>query len=490
MAISSIIDTSNKVPGPYIKVTLGVGRRSPGAAPIKVLVVGNKTSAGSAAVNTRTLIASKDDARTQFGAGSELFMLCQAALKVFPTVTLYGLVVTESAGALGTRDLVFGGGPATSAGTVEVWVGGRRTVAAIAVGDTATVVGASVAAAINAMTDWPVTAANAAGTVTVSSKNKGPRANFIKVRSLMTGGAAITHTPVNAYLINGATSDDPQGALDAIAGERFHYIVAPYSDSTNLVKFETHIDGQAQPETGVRERCIFASLDTLANTVTLSDAINAKRGQLDWHYNSEQTPGEIAAADAALLAKELASDRAKNTDGKILDGIDPQYALADKPLNSELVTALNNGITPIDHDGSRCFIVRHITNYSTDANAQPDFSVLDVQNVEVADFIADDIELNFSSEFAEYKLDNDPPQGETPEPKTATPSSIKAWIYSRLATYAAGGSGPLLLSRVPELKDEIVVEIDSIADGRANAVIPIDVVARFHQFAAEVRHVG
>lgn len=488
MAISSVIDPSNKVPGSYIKVTLGVGRRSPGSGAIKILIVGNKTSAGTVAVETPTQFFSKDDLRTLSGAGSELFLMGAAALKAYPNAELWLIAVT-AAGTAATGSIVFTG-TATAAGSVEVWIGGRRVVVSVAIGDTADDVGTAVAAAINAEGDWPVTAANVTGTVTVTAKNTGPRGNFISLRTAKTDAGGIAHTALNTYLSSGATSDDPQNALDAVASERYHYIVSPYSDSTNVPKFETHVDTGAAPEVGIRQHFWYGSIDTLGNATTLSDAVNAKRGRLCWHYNADDTPGEIAAAVAALHANKLAADRARNMDGEVVTGLRPQNSSADKPLNSELVSALNNGILPLDHNGAEVYVVRSITNYSTDALGNPDYSVLDTAKSEVPDFIADALVQNFASEFQGFKLDNDPPAGTLPEPLTATPSSVRAWAFSILKTYAAGGSGPLLLQNVDELAEQLVAEIDGAAEGRMNLVVPCDVVERFHQLAGDVRQSG
>lgn len=490
MAITSVIDTSNKVPRAYIRVSLGVGRRSPGSAAIRVLLVGNKLAAGTMAVDTPVQAFSRDDARTYAGAGSELFMMAAAAFAAFPNVELWLLAVTESVGAAASSNAIKFTGTASASGTVQVWVGGRRCVARIASGDTATDVGAAVAAAINAQTDWPVTAANTTGTVTVTAKQKGPRGGFIRLRSLQTDGAGLSHTAVNELLSGGTTPDDPQGALDAIASTRFHYIVTADSDSTNVPKFKTHCEGLAEPETGIRQHFWYASIDTLGNATTLSDAVNAKRGRLVWHAGADDTPGEIAAATAAVHANRFAADRARNMDGETVPGLRPQYSAADKPLNSELVSALNNGIMPLDHDGTTVRIVRSITNYSTDAVGNPDYSVLDTAHSEVPDFIADALEQNWLSEFQGFKLDNDPPQGEITESGVATPKTIKAWAYGILTTYAAGGTGPLLLQNVEAYKDQVVVELDSEAQGRANLVVPVDVVERFHQLAGDVRQVG
>ena len=490
MAIASIIGTDNKVPGVYLKVSLGVGARSAGSAAMGLLLVGNKTAGGSAAVDTVKSLFSKDDARNEFGAGSELFMMAQAAFKANPSVTLSGVAVTESVGSQATGTITFTAGPATADGTVEVWIGGRRVVAAVADTDTITTAAAAVAAAINAETDFPVTAGAAVGVVTVTAKQAGTKSNAITLRTLLTGATGIAHTALSTTLTGGTTLDDPQSALDSVAATRYHLIAASDDDAVNLAKYKAHVDAGAEPLVGLRQRFVAGSVDTLGNTTTLSDALNAERGQIVWQAGSDDTPAEIAAASAAQHIVQVQSDRAAPVDGVVIPGLRPPNDSADKPLNTELASALNNGITPLDYSGSEVFFVRAITNYSTDSAGNPDAGVLDVSKVEVPDFIADQLQANFLARFGGFKLDNDPDQGDFVEPKVATPSSVKDFIFEILKNHGAGGSGVLLLSDVEANKPLLATELDSAAVGRVNAVVPLDVVEGFHQGAFDIQQVG
>ena len=60
--LTSIVDTSNKVPRAFVRVALGAGPRSPGSSAMKILLIGSKTSTGTAAVTTKYQIAGPDDA--------------------------------------------------------------------------------------------------------------------------------------------------------------------------------------------------------------------------------------------------------------------------------------------------------------------------------------------------------------------------------------------------------------------------------------------
>lgn len=60
MTLASVIPSSNKVPGTFLKVSLGVGPRSSGASPRHVVLVGNKTTSGSMALLTEVDCFSED----------------------------------------------------------------------------------------------------------------------------------------------------------------------------------------------------------------------------------------------------------------------------------------------------------------------------------------------------------------------------------------------------------------------------------------------
>lgn len=483
-ALSSIIGTSIKVPGAFVKVTLGVGPQSAAAGAKKVLLFGNKTSAGTATVETVYQITSKDQARELFGPGSELHLMAKYALAAYPAITLYAIPITASGGVAANDDIVVSG-TATADGVYEVTVLGETIQIQIDSGMTATQAGDAIEAGINAMAEWPLTASNTTGTVTLTAKHAGPRGNHLRVKSEGTV-AGLTATHLDGYLASGATSDDPQNALDAVASTRYQLLVAPYQDATNLADFKAHITALAEPGEGKRGRYIAASIDTLANTTTVATGLNDARGQVFWHYNGWEPPAIVAAVCAAETAEAYERDRAANTDGLFLRGLKPQPASSDKPTFTELNSALNNGISPLDHDGSLVSLVRNVTSRSQASGGAPDFAVIDVHYVEVADAIGDDVLVNFANTFADFKLDDDV-EGEVPAPGVATPATIRDFIFSRLKFYAAGGGGPLWLSNVDGLASELVVERDLVAAGRVNASIPIDPVELLHQGAFDVR---
>lgn len=486
MALRSIIPVNFKVPGTFIKVSLGVGPRSSGAEARQVVLIGNKTDDGTMALLTETDCLSLDDARALTGAGSELFTLTSAVFDANSSATLKLIAIAE-AGTAATGTAVFAG-TATSGGTIGVSVLGQEVEVGYSAGDTADDV--ALLASLAVQPDWPVTAAATTATVTFTAKQKGDRGNFIAVRVRVIDGAGITVTPPSGgYLTAGATSDDPEPALDVLGAVRRRYVVAPYSDATQLAKFRAHVDDQEEPLVGHRKWAIFGSLGTLGATTTLTTGLNFPRLQCAWQEGSDQTPGMLAAGLAAKRALEESTDVAHNFDNDVIPGLKPHADRSKIPTANELDSALNNGITPLTSTNSGdVIIVRSITTKSQDQNGLPDFRVLDTQKVTVTDEIGDRCETQYGDRFAGFKADNDPPDDEIPPPGVCTPALCKDLAFEILL----GAEDELLLARgsTMQRQNEILFELSTQSPGRFNGVLPIDVVELAHQFAIDVRQVG
>lgn len=483
-ALTSIVDTSYKLPRAFLQVSFGVGPRSPGSAAMRILLTGNKTSSGTAANAELKAIFGADDAKTYFGAGSELHLMAKALFKAFPTATAYAIAIA-TAGTAATGTITFTGGPASAAGTVSVWVLGEKITVDVASGDSITTIAAAVSAAINQKTDWPVTASPAVGVVTVTAKNTGPRGNRISLRTQLSGATGVSHTPLTGFLSSGATYDSPQTALDAVVSERYHFIVAPYFTATELTIYKSHVGTQAQPIQGRRQHVVWSSPDTLATAITLADTLNSVRMRGAWYEDGDDTPAMIAAAYAGFMASRLSADRATNLDYEVIPGLKDQYALDDVPTEGEMNSALNNGLTPLYGKGGEVKIVRAITTYHLDTAGNDDFSVMDIHYADAPDFLADKLEGNHYSQWKGFKLAPDTAEGAPPDTKVATPKSIRGWIAGQVKE-----EENKLFVNVDALAEQIVVEIDPTARGRVNAFIPLDCVELYHQFAAEVAQTG
>ncbi len=492
------------VPGFYSEILFAQGPASSGSLSYPVLLMGNKTSAGSATTNTviygpDTAVPCTSEAEViaLFGAGGELHRMARKFWAINQSTPLYFLAVTASGGtaASGTITLV---NAATAAGTLRVWVGDEFCDVAIASGDSITAIGDALVVAVNANLHWPVTAANGAGTVTFTAKIAGPRGNLIRIGSqiITTGTIATTSSPTaQTALTSGATLDTWTPAHTTIAATRYYYIVPAAVDATSLGLVKTQVDLMALPVTGLRQRVVFGSVDTIANTITLATGINAARNECVWHYLSDWTPAEIAAHVTAAyalgeapIAMRVNWDSYGTQNGEVWN-LKPARAASAVPTRTQIKQALNNGITPIATIGSRAtYIVMRATTRSLNG-ATPDYRIRDAHKVTVCDRWADDAGVKIGAIMRNKTIGNDPAIGaKPPGPTVLTPRVVKASIVRLVRDW---GEGELdLLQNSEDIIANTLVIREASPSTRMSARVPLQPCDLAHQVGLLVEQVA
>ena len=233
-----------------------------------------------------------------------------------------------------------------------------------------------------------------------------------------------------------------------------------------------------------------------ASVSSIATSLNAARMRLNWHYNADQTPGEIAAACAAaklwgdgaaggvVLGEEAYA--ASNLNGCTVLDITPQVAIADQPLDTEIEDVLNYGVTPLTPSVAvpgHCKIVKSVTTRALDALANPNYAVHDTSKVTVSDYLADKVEADVGTEFASKNLAAEPSDGSGPTHRSVIfPSHVRAFIGKILYELEALG----LLTNVDACDEDLVCEIDTENPSALLVEIPAEVVPHFHGFYGRV----
>lgn len=481
------IASSIKSPGIFLEVLFGVGAASAADAPVDVLIVGHQLPTATATANTVFAANSPDDVADVCGAGSEIHLMAKAAFKANPTVTLYVLPLAEPGGGTAATESIVFSGTASADGTVTVMIRGESIEVAVPSGTTAAQAAALIETAIEDQTDWPVTASVATATVTITAKTKGTRGNNITCGSSGTvGGLTITHI-AGTTLSGGATADTITTAVANIAPTTYDRIAVAHDDATTLGTWRTALRTQAGPTIGSRQQLVFASRDTYANVVTLATGRNEARMQCVWHYASDDTPAEVAAAVAAHRANAESIDRAHPFSvqhGDVIVGLRPQRSEADWPTTTELMNALNNGVTPLQvlADGT-VGIHRGITTRSLDALSNPNYAVLDTSKVTVPDFIADELAVNWPSFVVENQKLASTEDNDELVPGVTNLAGVKSWVMGILEKW-----DPEYLDAVAEA-DVTVTRATSPA-GRVRSVIELRPVDGLYQNDTTIRQVA
>jgi len=493
------IPANYATPGDFMQLSFGVGQAGIGTGQYAALLIGNMTSSGSATHSTVVYgpsstvpMQSETDVIALFGPGSELHRMWRRFRRVNTTTPLYAIATSDSGGTASSTTIVLATN-ATANATLRVWHGDDVCDSTIVSGDTPTTAGDKLVIAINNKTEWPFTAANATGTVTLTSKCKTPRANELRVKAaivLPTGTIAMTVTPndTSTAFTSGATEDSWTTALATILPTRYYYIVSPSTNlsGTNFDDLVTQVLSQALPATGIRQRVIAASVDTQANasTVAANSGINNPRVQISQLYKSEWTAGEMAAQKAAVLAtfegvrwsynfRDFGKGTVGDVDTNQFWKINAPFTQSAWPTATSIETGLNNGIEPIgvvSSTGGTYETWSTTTKHKNGTNF--DYRARSSHVVSVLDRWADELGQAAAERFGAKSLIDDPKNGEpVPDPNVVYPRLIKNLIFEKLNKYAN-----VYFKNVEVIKAAVDVQRDTDNNNRLGWRIPARVV--------------
>lgn len=490
------VPLSMKRPGSYVQVVFGASPNGAGGNTRYVLLLGNKTTAGTATADTEeVLLTSAEDARTYFGEGSELHLMAKAAFQMAPAAALKAIAVTAASGGVAATGTITVANTATASGTATFWIHGVEIPVAIVVGDTVATQTTNITAAINAKSpDLLVTASGNTGTgvITITARHVGTRGNFITLRKKVADVGGSTYTLSGANLSGGTGTDTLTAALDTAARSRHHYYALASVDTTALQAVQTQLDTMAGPLVGKRQQAIYATHASLGTATTQAEALNEERMQGLWAYQFETPPCVIAAAWAAMRSVAESRSYSVELSLKNFDVVDLWPAVKPPPneanycTNSTANSALDVGLTPLQvQEGTgHPYVVLSITTHSNDSSGNPDTRTLTTNYVTVTDAVADEFEAWFSSTFPDTKLRDDVTSGDDAlPPNTTTPGFVKSMWHSKTRELFEN------LGHIDNLDEDYESWAFNRASGNANrinATIPITPAAWFTQISARI----
>lgn len=486
-----------RVPLFYAEVNAGV---PPYSGTSRLLLIGRKLAGGSATSAVPRNLGSSDPT-TLFGAGSMLADMAAAARWHNPVGEIWALPVADPAGVAATGTVVIAG-TATAAGTLVRYIAGERVAVSVAVGDTATVVGAALAVAIargftkygRAMSH-PVTAVNVTGTVTLTARHLGTEGNSIRLESGLDGDevdpAGLTITIASATLTGGTGDVDMAVALAALGAEPFDWIAGPYASLTQLNAVRDFLSdsgaGRWSPTVSLDGHYITYLNGNLAALTAFGAARNDPHTTIKGGLNYPNTPWLHAAIDGAIVAfsKNLgralseAVEIARPLQTLVKQGLRGPKATVDQWKLSDRDSLYRNGIAAdvVRADG-QVAIDRMVTSYLTNSWGQPDITFLDIETLAIAAYVKRYLKTYITSLYPRHVLKDENPrrmQG------VVTPAQIKGAILH--AYQELGGAG--LVEKFDLFAQYLIVE-RSADPNRVNAYLPVDVANQFRVFAANI----
>lgn len=488
------VPISRKLPGVYLQVVFGASPNGAGGGTRKVLLLGNKTSSGSATVDVdKVLLTSVDDAVTYFGSGSELHLMAAAAFQMAPAATIEAIAVTEAAGTKGVMTITVANA-ATGSGTARFYIHGVEIAVAVLSGDSANTIATNINNEINAKgSQLNAVATVVAPVVTITARHNGTRGNLIKVRKTIDASiTATTFTLSGSALSTGSGVDSLTAALAVAAATRSHYYALANVDTTAIQAVQTQCDTMAGPLVGKRQVFVWASHDTLGTATTQAEALNEERGQCLWAYNYETLPCVIAAAWTAMRSVAEADNISVNLSSFNPSAVDLWPAVKPPPSEGNWCTdtnanaALDVGLTPLQvREGDKHpFIPLSITTHSNDSLGNPDTRTLTTNYVQVPDLFADDLAAWVPSTFPNMKLRADQASGDDPlPPNVTTPGIVRAmWFDVARRDYENAGH----INDLDTDGESWAFNLTSGAPSRLSATIPITPAPWFYALSGKI----
>ncbi len=445
-----------KVRGIYVEQDITLANHSLPSGARRIMVIGQRTNSGSIAQKVAKQCFSGLEAAGYWGNGSMIALMIDAILKKNPYVEVWGVALDDNAGGVAATGTFTITGPSTASGSIRAFIGDQYVDVAIANAATPTDVAAAMKAAINAKVDFPVTADNVAGVLTVTSKFKGLCANDIPLSAELTAATGIACAVVQ--MAAGATNPSVQDALDIVAGARYHIIVTPFNNQADLTTLKTHIDtvsGWNNPRACIG---VYATNGVLATTTTLAGQVNSERIVNPYVRYTTATkrrePSWIAAAIAA--ADEAARKLSDPVIDRDLSNI-PVPDVADRFVYTEEQSCLTNGVAPITIGaGETPTLKRMPTTKSKDANNQA--VLIDLHKITAMDYARDALIADLAAK-APKKIKRTPP---------ATKDVIKSIALDVAFRCQEAG----ILDNVADYKDLFLVEEDLQNAGQINISMP------------------
>lgn len=463
----------NQIPAnlrlPGVRVEFDASRASTGTPAIshKLLVMGQRLSTGTVAQAIPTRVTNDGTAEDAFGRGSMLAEMLKAARKANPYIELWGIALDEAVAGVKAAGKLSVTTTGTSAGTLNIYIGGRRVRVAVAAAATATAIATSIIAAINADTTLPVTAiVNAVNAyeVDLTCRWKGETGNNIDLRlnhytgEVLPIGVAVAITAMAA----GTANPDITTAIAGFGPEWWNYIVMPWMDTTSLNTLAAEMVSRWGAMRALDGIVFAAHRGTHGATAGFGAARNDYTISCMGTGLSPTAPWIWAAVNAAVAADSLSNDPARPLRTLDLPGI-LAPAVQARFTDEERNLLLFDGISTYDSrtDGTVA-IEMQITMYQKNAANVEDDSWLKVQTLSINSY------LRFArrariSRFARFKLAKDGTQFD-PAQQIVTPLTIRLELLALFRELEFKG----LVEGFEQYKRDLVVTIDPDNPSRVN----------------------
>lgn len=476
---------------PVVAIEVDASQASAGEGlAYKALLIGQKSSAGSAAANSVHLVTSVEEVVTLAGQGS---MLHRMAIKWFAnnsyTPCYIGVLEDDSGGTAASKTATITG-TTTAAGTIHMYVDGKYVPVSVPSASDATATGELVEAALNADADLPIgTAVNTAGAVAIPFKHKGLVGDDLDIRFNVNSGesfpAGITSIAVTAP-ISGATNPSLTSLIAALGDDWYQVIVHPYTDATSLTAIETEMADRYGPMRAIDGVAITGAAGDHATLIALGATRNSPHSVIvaPPGENPLELPCEIAAAVGARVAYAAEIDPARQFTSLSLSGISAP-AGADLFTWSNRDAQLHSGIATTRVVGGVVQIEKMITTYQLNGAGAADDAYLYVNTMLSLLKFRYDVRTRIQVRFPRHKLADDGVRLGSGQ-AVVTPKVMRAEMVALYLQEEAAG----LVENSAAYAESMVVERNVTNRNRLDMVLYPDFINQLDVVAVRISFVG
>ena len=469
------------------------------------LIIGTMLSTGAAIPDVPIPVPSQADARQLFGYGSMLDGMVQFFTQNNFSQELWVVPIKEASAGVAAGGSITVTTPSTAAGTLPVYISGRRVQVFVAAGEPINTTATNIAAAINADPSMPVIAVATTADVALTCKWKGVEGNEIDVRFAYGGllaaeqvpiglGLTIANVPVGGIggkLTGGTGTVDITAALANLGDEIYEYVAIGYTDSTSLALAETEYGFSDIGRWGWARQLyghLFAAKigavttgDDTGYTDLLEYGPSNNSGVLSIMAIEAEAPTPSwcwASAYTAMAARALLDDPARPLQTLSLTGCLPA------PKHQRFTKAECNNLAWVGlatqgvNDAGTPGILRETTTYQKNLYGQGDDAYELVPTLATLAALFRRQRQAITSKFPRSKLADDGTRFGAGQ-AIVTPKTIMAELVAQYRADEFIG----LVENGDAFKANLIVERDSNDPNRINVLYPPDLINQLRIFA-------
>ena len=464
---------------------------TPASAVQRSCIFGQKTSAGSATALALVQVSSNERAVALFGVGSQLAIMCATYLRNDPAAVLYAVPFSDNGTtkAAGTFTVT---GPATGNGTVSIEIGGYGLSVGVTSGDAQNTIAAAINAAINLVTDLPVTSGVSTNVVTVTAKNAGTNGNTIRISvnpstgQVLPVGVAVALVQPTGGATDPAYATTQVTALAAIAAEDFRHIVWPWTDDDSLDVLDAELISRWGAARGKLSHAYSFLADTVGNATTWGGFRNSPHHTTLATLTPRNPHWEMAASAAGAMAQSLKAHPAVPLTGLVLRdrlGRAMRGPIAGRYTDTENNTVGLVGVGSISVDQyDQVRINAAVTHYKTDGNGSSDTTLRWTNAPHQIAYLISDLRATIQSR-ASNKVLVDDASVVSPGTPAIDVSMIRSMLIGRYAAHVRDA----IVENIAGFKEFLIVERNANDANRVDVLYPPDLANQLNVLAVLFR---